>query len=90
MEENRKKSRTEILRRYLIFGISLFIIALGISLITRSDLGTSPITSVPYVASLICCQSEYSCFFGYLFLLVYYHPDMHADAAVGEERHYGA
>lgn len=52
MEENRKKSRTEILRRYLVFGISLFIIALGISLITRSDLGTSPITSVPYVASL--------------------------------------
>lgn len=84
MEENRKKSRTELLRRYLVFGISLFIIALGISLITRSDLGTSP-----HNQCSIRCQSEYSCFFGYLFLLVYYHPDMHADAAVGEERHYG-
>lgn len=52
MEENRRRSKTEMLRRYVVFGISLLVIALGISLITRSDLGTSPITSVPYVASL--------------------------------------
>lgn len=52
MEESRKKSKAELLRRYVVFGISLFVIAFGISIITRSDLGTSPITSVPYVISL--------------------------------------
>ena len=52
MEKSRTWSRRELLRRYLLFGISLFIIAFGISIITRSDLGTSPISSVPYVASL--------------------------------------
>ena len=45
MEENHTKSKAELLRRYLIFGLSLLIIAFGISIITRSDLGTSPITS---------------------------------------------
>lgn len=70
MEENRKKSRTEILRRYLIFGISLFIIALGISLITRSDLGTSPITSVPYVASLNTPVSLGTYFFLFTIILI--------------------
>lgn len=52
MEKSRTMSRNELFRRYLLFGISLFIIAFGISIITRSDLGTSPISSVPYVASL--------------------------------------
>lgn len=52
MEKSRTWSRRELLRRYLLFGISLFIIVFGISIITRSDLGTSPISSVPYVASL--------------------------------------
>lgn len=52
MEKSRTWSRRELLRRFLLFGISLFIIAFGISIITRSDLGTSPISSVPYVASL--------------------------------------
>lgn len=70
MEENRKKNRTEILRRYLIFGISLFIIALGISLITRSDLGTSPITSVPYVASLNTPVSLGTYFFLFTIILI--------------------
>ena len=70
MEENRKKSRTEILRRYLVFSISLFIIALGISLITRSDLGTSPITSVPYVASLNTPVSLGTYFFLFTIILI--------------------
>lgn len=52
MKRNHEMGKKELTRRYLIFCISLLIIALGISVITRSDLGTSPITSVPYVASL--------------------------------------
>lgn len=42
----------EKLKRYLIFLIGLFINSLGVSLITKADLGTSPISSVPYVLSL--------------------------------------
>ena len=38
--------------RYTIFGAGLFIMALGISLITKANLGTSPISGVPYVLSL--------------------------------------
>lgn len=44
--------KAELLRRYMLFGLSLLVIAFGISIITRSDLGTSPISSIPYVASL--------------------------------------
>lgn len=42
----------EKLKRYLIFLAGLFINALGVSLITLADLGTSPISSIPYVLSL--------------------------------------
>lgn len=52
MEKTTKKNGKEILRRYLLFAVSLLIISFGIAVITRSDLGTSPISSVPYVASL--------------------------------------
>lgn len=52
MEKKRTMSKAELGRRYSVFVLSLFIIAMGISVITRSDLGTSPISSVPYVASL--------------------------------------
>ncbi len=40
------------LKRYLVFLIGLFINSLGVSLITKADLGTSPISSIPYVLSL--------------------------------------
>lgn len=39
-------------KRYLLFLIGLFINALGVSLITKASLGTSPISSIPYVLSL--------------------------------------
>ena len=42
----------EKLKRYLLFLIGLFINSLGVSLITKADLGTSPISSIPYVLSL--------------------------------------
>ena len=38
-------------KRYIVFFIGLFINALGISFITKADLGTSPISSIPYTLS---------------------------------------
>lgn len=70
MEEKRRKSNAELFRRYLIFGISLLVIALGISIITRSDLGTSPITSVPYVVSLNTPLSLGTYFFFFTIFLI--------------------
>lgn len=40
------------LKRYLLFLAGLFINALGVSLVTKASLGTSPISSIPYVLSL--------------------------------------
>ena len=40
------------LQRYVIFLIGLFVNSLGVSLITKASLGTSPISSIPYVLSL--------------------------------------
>lgn len=42
----------EKLKRYVIFIIGLFINSMGVSLITKADLGTSPISAIPYVLSL--------------------------------------
>lgn len=42
----------ETIKRYLFFIVGLFMMAVGVSLSTRSNLGTSPISSIPYVLSL--------------------------------------
>lgn len=42
----------EKLKRYLIFFVGLFVNSLGVSMVTKADLGTSPISSIPYVLSL--------------------------------------
>ena len=42
----------ETLKRYLIFLVGLFVNSMGVSLITKANLGTSPISSIPYVLSL--------------------------------------
>lgn len=47
-----ERSRRERLRRYFVFFVSLFIMSFGVSLVTRSLMGTSPISSVPYVWSI--------------------------------------
>ena len=41
-----------LLKRYLVFIIGVLINSFGISFITKASLGTSPISSVPYVFSL--------------------------------------
>ncbi|MGI5959656.1 MAG: YczE/YyaS/YitT family protein [Massiliimalia sp.] len=40
------------LKCYLLFLVGLFVNSLGVSLITKANLGTSPISSIPYVLSL--------------------------------------
>lgn len=40
------------LKRCIVFLIGLFISSLGVSLVTKAALGTSPITAIPYVLSL--------------------------------------
>ena len=45
-------SRAELVRRYVFFLVGLYVNSLGIALITRANLGTSPISSTPYVLSL--------------------------------------
>ena len=42
----------EITKRYILFIIGLFINAVGICLIIKADLGSSPISSLPYTLSL--------------------------------------
>jgi uncharacterized membrane protein YczE len=42
----------EKVKRYIIFLCGLFISSLGVSFVTKANLGTSPISSIPYVLSL--------------------------------------
>ncbi|HHZ05641.1 MAG TPA: hypothetical protein GX401_02460 [Clostridiales bacterium] len=44
--------KKELIKRYLIFLIGLFVNALGVSFVTKASLGTSPISSIPYTLSL--------------------------------------
>lgn len=44
--------KSSLFRRYFYFIVAVFINAMGITLITKALLGTSPISSIPYVASL--------------------------------------
>lgn len=45
-------SKQEIVKRYVLFLIGLFINSFGVSFITKASLGTSPISSIPYTLSL--------------------------------------
>lgn len=44
--------KNNLVRRYIVFLCGLFISSLGVALITKASLGTSPISSIPYVLSL--------------------------------------
>lgn len=39
-------------KRYIIFILGLLVNSLGVSLVTKANLGTSPISSIPYVLSM--------------------------------------
>ena len=62
----------ETCKRYLIFIVGLFINSLGVSLITKANLGTSPISSIPYVLSLnfSFTLGEFTIFFSILLILL--------------------
>ena len=45
-------SKKETTKRYILFITGLFINAIGISLIIKAGLGSSPISSLPYTISL--------------------------------------
>lgn len=61
----------EKLKRYIVFFIGLYINSLGVAMITKAALGTSPISSIPYVLSLQFPFSlgEFTIFFS-LFLIL--------------------
>lgn len=50
--ETSSYSANHLLARYLIFTVGVLINSFGIALITKGALGTSPISSLPYVLSL--------------------------------------
>src|SRR5574344_815796 len=69
-----KRSKEELLRRYLVFVITLFIMALGVSLSIRANLGSSPISAPPYVLSkmpsAIMTMGEFTICMHVIFILI--------------------
>lgn len=65
-------SKHKIIIRYFIFIAGLFFMGLGVSLTTKSGLGTSPISSVPYVLSMIFHLSigQFTLLLNLLFILI--------------------
>lgn len=49
----KKNSKADLLGRYTLFILGLFIAAMGVALSTKAKLGTSPVSSVPYSVSLM-------------------------------------
>ncbi|SFR69923.1 YczE/YyaS/YitT family protein [Anaeromicropila populeti] len=45
-------NRKKLIKPYIVFLLGLYINSFGVSFITKSNLGTSPISSIPYVLSL--------------------------------------
>ena len=59
-------------RRYVLFAFALFVNTLGIAYITKAMLGTSPITSVTYVASMFTplTMGQWTIILNLLFILL--------------------
>lgn len=62
----------EKFKRYIVFIIGLYINSFGVALITKADLGTSPISSIPYVLSLNIpfTLGEFTIVFSLLLILI--------------------
>ena len=63
-------------KRVIIYCLGLFTVALGVSFSVKSDLGVSPVNSIPYVISLFtgieqgkCVTAIFICFIGLQFLI---------------------
>ncbi len=48
-----RTSKKNIIGRYMLFLLGLFIAAMGVAFSTKAGLGTSPVASVPYSVSLV-------------------------------------
>ena len=55
------KSFTNMGRKIFVYILGLFIIALGVSVSVKSNLGVSPVNSIPYVLSLITGIEQGKC-----------------------------
>lgn len=66
----KKRTFKEIILRYCILSIGLFIMAFGVALSTKANLGVSPISCVPYNLSLFCPFSMGQIMFIMLLLFV--------------------
>jgi len=49
-------SKVELVKRYIIFILGLFVSAVGVAMTTKAGLGTSPVASLSYVMSLALPQ----------------------------------
>lgn len=66
----------KIAKKVLVYCLGLFTVALGVSFSVKSDLGVSPVNSIPYVISLFtgieqgrCVTAIFICFIGLQFLI---------------------
>lgn len=64
-------TKGETMKRYALFALGVLVCATGIAFVTRAGLGTSPISSIPFVLSLITPPSMgvYTFGFNMFFLL---------------------
>ncbi len=62
----------ELVKRYLIFIVGLFINSIGVAVITKANLGTSPISSIPYTLSLSFTPTigQFTIIFSLLLILI--------------------
>lgn len=51
--ETSTKNLPDLIKRYTLFLVGLFIASMGVAFSTKAGLGTSPVSSVPYSVSLI-------------------------------------
>ncbi len=61
MEENKQKIGIKFVWRILIYILGLFFLAMGVAFSINSNLGVSPVNSLPYVVSLISGQALSVC-----------------------------
>ena len=65
-------SKKELVRRYTLFMFSVLVNGFSIAVITKALLGTSPISSVPYVLSLITplTMGQFTIYMNFLFIML--------------------
>ncbi len=51
--DNNERSKSNLIFRYILCFVGIFIMALGVALTTKANLGTTPISALPYVASAL-------------------------------------